>query len=273
MATRRDRSDEIRDLASVFYRLMREHEIAHTTRLKVSPALSRILKHAPEWQALRRRGEKPETRKAKEPSFFTFVDAARELNVPLCALMPTLEHQPLTEPQRTVLTLFARWTLANFARSDDERATYTSDFEDFEAFVTIRKQAHTLAASPVGTDTQFEPDDAEVLAAIRGIGTERLQVIRVRGESMADLLHHGDRVLLDVELRNPRNGDMVAVDRGHLGRLIGYWSRDGNRPTLVKYDGTTIDLGMPDDYTILGTITSIVHAPLRHRDRPTGVPR
>ena len=250
---------------------MLEHEMANTTRVKVSSALSRILKHDEGWRALRVRKKeaKPSSeRLAKEPSFFTFVEAANDLNVPICAFVPTMDHQPLTEPQRKVLTLFARWSLANFTPRDEERAAYTSDFEDFEAYVTIRKQAHTLAAGPVGTDAQFEAEDAEVLEAIKGIRDDRLQVIRIRGNSMADRLHDGDRVLIDVQLRTPRNGDMIAVDREHLGRLIGYWRRDGKRSFLDKHDGTTIDLGSPNDFTILGTITRIVDAPIGRRERP-----
>jgi phage repressor protein C with HTH and peptisase S24 domain len=270
MATRRDRSKELRELAQTFYRLMREHEIANTTRVKVSSALSRILKHDEGWRALRLRrkeGKRSEERVAKEPSFFTVVDAANELNVPICALVPTMEHQVVTGPQRHLLTLYARWALANFAPRDEERAAYTSDFEDFEAYVTIRKQAHTLAASPVGTDAQFEPEDAQVLEAIKGIRGERLQVIRIRGNSMADRLHDGDRVLIDIQLRTPHNGEMIAVDREHLGRIVGYWRREGKRCFLDKHDGATIDLGSPNDFSILGTITRIVDAPIRRRDR------
>lgn len=266
MATRRDRSTEVRELALVFYRLMREREITSTARLKVSPSLSRILKHLPEWRALRRRGEVPESaRVAKEPSFFTVVDAARELNVPLCALVPTVEHQPLTEPQRKTLTIFARWLLGKFAPDAGERAKYSRDFEDFEAFEVMRKQAHALAASRVGTDAQFEPDETDVLASIRGIRGERLQVIRVRGNSMAGRLRDGDRVLIDIQRRTPRNGEMVAIDRDYLGRVIGYWRREGKRCFLDKENEATIDLGSPEEFTILGTITAIVWAPLRGR--------
>src|SRR5262245_9415443 len=115
MPRRRDRSRELRELAGVLYRLMREHEISTHERLKVSPSLSRILSHAREWRQLRRRSEKDEgSRVAKEPSFFTVVDAANELKVPVCALVPTIEHQPLTPLQRKVLTLMSRWMLANF---------------------------------------------------------------------------------------------------------------------------------------------------------------
>jgi phage repressor protein C with HTH and peptisase S24 domain len=267
MAIRRDRTKELLELARAIFRLMREHEIANTTRLKVAGPLSHILNLLPEWRALRRGKEKVGKRVAKEPSFFTIAEVARDLNVPICAFVPEIEHQPLTNPQREVLTLFSRWSLANFARRADERVAYISDFEDFEAYVTVRKQAHTLAASQVGTDAQFEPEDADVLASIQGIHGERLQVIRVRGNSMADRLHDGDRVLIDMHLRTPHNGEMVAVDRGPLGRTIGYWRREGKRCYLDKHNDTTIDLGAPDDFRIFGTITRIVDALIRPRQR------
>jgi len=267
MATRRDRSPEVRELALMFYRLMRERESTSTARLKVSPSLSRILRHLPEWRALRRHGEAPESaRVAKEPSFFTVVDAAKELDVPLCALVPTVEHQPLTEPQRKALTIFARWLLGSFARDAGERAAYARDFEEFEAYDVVRKQAHALAASRVGTDAQFEPDETDVLASIRGIRSERLQVIRVRGDSMANRLRDGDRVLIDIQRRTPRNGEMVAVDRDYLGRVIGYWRRTGKRCFLDKENEAAIELGSPEEFTILGTITGIVWAPFRVRE-------
>ncbi|HVR38220.1 MAG TPA: S24 family peptidase [Thermoanaerobaculia bacterium] len=267
MGTRRDRSSELRELANALFRLVREHEIATNYRVKAGGALGRILQHSPEWRALRGSQKKTKPRAAKEPSYFTIVDAADELKVPICAFVPTIEHQPLTEPQRKVLTLFARWTLANFARRNEERTAYTSDFEDFEAFTTIRKQAQAIAASQVGTDSQFEPGEASVLASIPGIRDERLQVITVRGDSMAGRIHHGDRVLIDIERRTPRNGEMVAVDRDHLGRTIGYWRRDGKRCYLDKENEPAIDLGMPGDFTILGTITGIVWAPFHGRPR------
>ena len=244
---------------------MREYEAATTNRLKITGPLGRILEHAPEYRVFRGRLKKSGGRKAKDPSFFTVVDAAAELKIPICLLVPSIEHQPLTLPQREVLTKVARWTLANFARRADERSAYTNDFEDFEPYVIVRKQSHVLAASQVGTDSQFEPEDADVLASIRGIDSERLQVVRVRGNSMADRIYDGDRVLIDLHLRTPRNGEVVAVDRGHLGRGIGYWKGEGKRFRLEKENEKTIELGSPEDFTILGTITRIVDAPLRGR--------
>jgi hypothetical protein len=261
MGPRRDRSDEIREIATVLLRLMREFDLTTTSRLKVTAALNRILNHVPEYRALRIRGKKSDKALAKEPSFFTLLDAVKEMNVPICALVPSMEHQPMTEPQRKVLTLYARWSLANFASRADERAANTSDFEDLEAYDTIRKQSNA---------SQFEPEDADVLASIRGISSERLQVTTVRGNSMADRLHDGDRVLIDVYLRMPRNGEAVAVDRGHLGRTIGYWRRQGKRCYLDKENAATIDLGSADDFIILGTITRIVDAPFLPRERTSG---
>jgi len=265
---RRDRSEEIRELARVLYRLMREHEVADHTRLKVSPSLSRILKHSPEWRALRRRDDDEEAaRIAKEPSFFTLVDAAKELEVPICAFAPTIGHEPVTDAQRKLLTLAARWTLANFARGAEERGAYKSDFEDFEEYVIFEKLEYESAAGRGGADDQLPPETVEVDASITGIRDERLQVTTVRGDSMAERLRHGDRVLVDVYRRTPRSGDVVVVDRRHLGRTIGYWRREGKRSFLDKENEPTIDLGAPGDYTILGTVTGIVWSPIGRRSR------
>ncbi|HYU25138.1 MAG TPA: S24/S26 family peptidase [Thermoanaerobaculia bacterium] len=84
---------------------------------------------------------------------------------------------------------------------------------------------------------------------------------------MTDRLNPGDRVLIDVSRRTPREGEVVVVDRGHLGRTIGYWCRKGGRCYLEKHNGATIDLGPPNEWQVLGTITRIVDAPLHRRER------
>lgn len=157
--------------------------------------------------------------------------------------------------------------LANFSGRADERAVYRSDFDDLEAYVAFEKLDYASAASRVGTDEQLAPEVVEVLASIPGIQSEWRQVTTVRGDSMADRLHDGDRVLVDVLRRTPRNGEMVAVDRGHLGRTIGYWRCEGKRCFLDKENEAAIDLGVPNDFTILGTITGMVWSPIGPRSR------
>jgi phage repressor protein C with HTH and peptisase S24 domain len=265
MGTRRDRSGEVRELARSLYRLKGEREIETHKRLKASPSLSRILRHLPEWRGQRRDSGRKTARVAKEPSFFTVLDAANELEVPICALVPTTEHQPLTNAQRRLLTLAARWILANFAPRADERDAYTSDFDDFQEYVKFEKLEYDSAASPVGTDEQLPPEMIEVDGSISGIRGERMQITTVRGDSMAERLRHGDRVLVDTQRRTPLNGEMVVVDRGHLGRTIGYWRSERKRSFLDKENATPIDLGTPRDYRILGTITGIVWSPIGRR--------
>lgn len=265
MATRRDRSDEVRELARALYRLMREREIETHSRLKVSASLSRILRHLPEWRAQRRGSEAESARVAKEPSFFAVLDAANELEVPICALVPTVEHQPLTKTQQHLLTLAARWTLANFARRTDEREAHTSDFTDFEQYVRFEKLEYQSAAGRVGTDEQLQPEIVEVDGTISGIRGERMQVTTVRGDSMADRLRAGDRILVDTYRCTPARGEMVVVDRGHLGRTIGYWRAEGKHAFLDKENQPSIDLGDRRDYRILGTVTGIVWSPIGRR--------
>jgi SOS-response transcriptional repressor LexA len=265
MGSRRDRSEQLRFLAAALHRLMREREISTTKRLKVTSSITRILNHLPEYRQLA--GKTGDTRLAKELGFFTIADLAEELEVPVCAFVPTIAHQTITEPQREVMTLFSRWALGNFAKRADERAVYESDVEDFEAYVTIRKQSYESAAGPMGVDEQLAPEDVEVLKSIRGISEDRYQVTTVRGDSMMDRLHPGDRVLIDISRRTPHEGDVVVVDRGHLGRTIGYWHQSGRRCYLEKHNGATIDLGPADEWQILGTITRIVDAPLHRRPK------
>jgi phage repressor protein C with HTH and peptisase S24 domain len=271
MASRRNRGAELAELAATIYRLLRQFEIANPSkRLKIHSSLGRILQHCEEYRRLRGRGVSGTGRRAADPSYFTVSDAAEMLNVPLCAFAPTLEHQPITDPQRDVMTMHARWILANFGPRAEERAMYASDFDDPEPYVTVRKHAETLAAGRAGTDTQLESETVDVLKSIPRIGEARLQVITVRGNSMFERLRDGDRVLIDTAARKPLSGEIVAVDREHLGRTIGYWRREGKNCFLDKHNEqeNTIVLGPNDEWMILGTITRIVDSPLHRRDRP-----
>ena len=60
---------------------------------------------------------------------------------------------------------------------------------------------------------------------------------------------------------------MIVVDRGYLGRTIGYWRKEGKRCFLDKENQAAIDLGALADITILGTVTAVVWAPIRSRSR------
>jgi hypothetical protein len=81
MGTRRDRSVELRALATELFHLMRERELATTERLKITAPLSRILGHSPEYRALQRSGKTKRARLSKDPSFFTIVDDAATIDL------------------------------------------------------------------------------------------------------------------------------------------------------------------------------------------------
>jgi phage repressor protein C with HTH and peptisase S24 domain len=118
----------------------------------------------------------------------------------------------------------------------------------------------------------IEPDrpllTTEVLHSIRDVRNGALQVIRVIGDSMADLLLDGYKVIVDTRSRTPKEHDVVAVYVRSEGGIIGYWHEEAKgRIALKKHnpDYDEVRLGHPTEWFVVGTITKIVEAPLPRR--------
>lgn len=126
-----------------------------------------------------------------------------------------------------------------------------------------------LAAGPRGILSDSPLSTAQVIHSIRDVRNALLQVVRVIGDSMADVLQHGYKVLVDTTLTTPANGDIVAVYVKDEGGMIGYWNKQGDQFSLLKEnpDYSRVDLGEPSEWLLWGTVTTIVEAPLERRPR------
>jgi hypothetical protein len=92
-------------------------------------------------------------------------------------------------------------------------------------------------------------------------------VIRVLGDSMADRVEHGYKILVDTRLTRPANGDMVAVYLKSEGGLLGYWRYERGHYLLEKHSTSykPVSLGHPDEWIHWGTATTLVEAPIERR--------
>jgi len=255
------------EFARRFHELMRQWEAAHPhDRFKVDPKLSRILALVSEYDSGRVRKAKPVRGPAQAPTIFTILALAERLGVPLCALFPADDHVAFSRAQLDLLARLLRGALSIVSPSAARRA---NDFEDPTPFETVQKQAYDFAAGLAGIEGDFAPEPHDVYRGIRGIEGERLQVLRITSESMSPLLLTGDRVLIDTSRTRPRNGDVVGVVSEQHGRVVGYWQATQRRYFLRKEnrDSGTIELGAAEKWTVVGTITSFVDAPLRPQER------
>lgn len=126
-------------------------------------------------------------------------------------------------------------------------------------------EAAPVAAGPHGIESDSPLSTAQVIHSIRDVRNALLQVVRVIGDSMSDVLRDGYKVLVDTTLTSPANGDIVAVYVKDEGGMIGYWNKQGDAYSLLKEnpDYSRVDLGDPTEWLLWGTVTTIVEAPLR----------
>ncbi len=103
----------------------------------------------------------------------------------------------------------------------------------------------------------------DVLHSIRDVRNGALQVVKVIGDSMADLLQDGYKILVDTRLRKPQKGDLVAVYIKSEGGVIGYWREEARgHVVLDKHnpDHDPVTLGHHTEWFLVGTVTKIVEA-------------
>lgn len=258
---------QLLQFARHFHELMRQWEAAHPyDTFKVGPKLSRILALVPEYDSGRARKAAPVRGPAQAPTIFTILELAERLGAPLCALFPATDHIAFTQSQLDRIASQLRGALSVLARPAAQGA---NDVDDGVPFETVQKQAYDFAAGPSGIDGDFAPEPHDVFRGIGGIESERLQVLRVTSDSMSPLLLTGDRVLIDTSRTRPREGDVVGVVSERHGRMVGYWHVAQKRCFLKKEnrDHRTIALGAPQEWRVVGTITSFVDALLRPQDR------
>jgi phage repressor protein C with HTH and peptisase S24 domain len=236
----------------------------HNT-FKVGSTLSRILALVPEYDSGRIRKRETSRGPAKAPTIFTAHGLANRLGVPICALFESKDHRVFSDAQIEQI----REDLGRLLSTFSSPTSFANDFENVEPFETVQKPAYDFAAGRSGIEGDFAAEPHDVFRGIHGISSDRFGIITVNGDSMSPLLLPGDRVLIDTSLTHPRNGVVVAVFSASHGRVIGYWQMSGKQCFLRKenHDYSRIALGDPQEWRVLGTITSYIHAPLSPEDR------
>src|SRR5690348_11221360 len=126
-----------------------------------------------------------------------------------------------------------------------------------------------VCSSDLGTEPELTLTSTQVLHSVREVWDSRLQVIRVIGDSMAPELRHGWKVLVDTDLSRPTDDALVAIYVRDEGGMLGRWHVENGKAFLRKSnpDYARIALGEPDEWTLWGTVTRIVEAPVELRRR------
>jgi len=125
-----------------------------------------------------------------------------------------------------------------------------------------------MAAGRSGIEADRPLLTTEVLHSIRDVRNGALQVVRVIGDSMADLLLDGYKVLVDTRLKKPQRGDLVAVYIKAEGGVIGFWREESRGEIFLDKRNDQyppVKLGHHSEWFLVGTITKIVEAPLPRR--------
>lgn len=278
MADEDDRA-EIVALAKAVHRRLRDWEAAHGQPLKISHNLSRLLENDPDYEPYRPRSEAKQRGPATAPGIFTIKRIAEQLDTTVGDLLGEREFDVTIGDRRRIRELmeFLRQRLAldSIEDAEPQELEYRfpippdrfreRDYDYPQALHAWVVPETPMAAGGSGIEADRPLLTTEVLHSIRDVRNGALQVIRVIGDSMADLLLDGYKVLVDTRLKTPKNGDLVAVYIKDEGGVIGYWREEaGRRFALDKHNGAykRVELGHPVGWFLVGTITKIVEAPL-----------
>ncbi|MGN6186298.1 MAG: S24 family peptidase [Thermoanaerobaculia bacterium] len=270
---------EIVALAKAIHRRMREWESVNAAAFKIDNALSRILENDPDYEPYRPRAVDKQRGPAIDPSVFTVRKIAERLDTTVSDLLGETTLDITVSDRRRIRDWleFLRQRLLLDSLDEEQPRPLEYRFpirperfiereydypQALHAWVVPEMPA---AAGESGIDADRPLLTTEVLHSIRDVRNGALQVIRVMGDSMADLLLDGYNVLVDTRLQTPKDRDVVAVYVRDEGGVIGYWRRESkDRVVLEKHNASspTVRLGHPSGWFLMGTITKIVEAPL-----------
>lgn len=269
-------------LARAIHRRMREWEAVNAAAFKKDNAISRILENDPDYEPYRKRAEKKKRGPAREPSVFTVKRIAESLDTTVSDLLGEVTLDITISDRRRIRDwiefLRQRLALDSLDEPLSEPPEYRfpirrerfieREFDFPQALHAWVVPEMPAAAGPAGIEGDRPLLTTEVLHSIRDVRNGALQVIRVIGDSMSDLLLDGYKVLVDTRLQSPRERDVVAVYVRAEGGMIGYWREEAKgRIVLDKHnaDYDSVPLGHRSEWFLVGTITKIVEAPLERR--------
>jgi hypothetical protein len=255
--------------------------------IPVDDTLSRLFENVPEYRPLRERSPDRKERAAKIPGVFKLQQIADMLDTTVGDLL----GEPGYESPRDLVTTAQRRTLREAMHIlrdlfdlDDESLETIEEPQQYRFSVSANdfiERDHdyprTLHAWVVpelpasagngGAEPDLTLTSAQILHSVREVWDSRLQVVRVIGESMSPELRHGWKVLVDTELTRPAPEALVAVYMKDEGGILGRWHLDDGRASLRKTNPefATIILGPPNEWTLWGTVTKVVEAPVALR--------
>lgn len=137
---------------------------------------------------------------------------------------------------------------------------------DWHYWKSDNQNQHQLAAGAVGVLNESAGLDESHILNPKGGGDvreifDRLQkVVRIYGDSMESRYYNNDLVRVDTRMRNPQNGDIVAVYSEDLGgSLVGILKREDQRITLLKKNPTYRPVELPETgWFLLGVVVELV---------------
>jgi hypothetical protein len=216
--------------------------------------------------------------RSSDPQLSTVVRSADELGTTVGDLLgePPLGKDDKEKLEKFVAFLVARFDLMGAQRAAEREAgalnVTEEDFieRDFDYprphHVWIMR--HVKAAAGSGIEADRDTETTEVLHSIRDVYNGQLRVIRVIGESMSPVLHDGDKVTFDIRLRQPRDGDVVAVYDNLRGGMVGYWRRGKDGECWLDKENKAFDserLDADGSWMVWGTVTRVVDTPVHPR--------
>lgn len=270
---------EIIALAKAVHRRMRDWEEAHGMPFKKNYVMSRLLENDPDYEPYRPRDPEKQRGPSSAPGLFTIKRLAERLETTVGDLLGEREFDVTVGDRRRIRELLKflqqRLALDSIEDRTAQPLEYRfpvpparfkeRDYDYPQALHAWIVPDMPAAAGRSGVESDHPLLTTEVLHSIRDVRNAALQVIRVIGDSMADLLLDGYKVLVDTRLNKPKNGDLVAVYIKAEGGLIGYWREETRgRVALDKHnpDYERVQLGHHTEWFLMGTITKIVEAPL-----------
>jgi len=268
---------EVIALAKAIHRRMRDWEEAHGQPFKKENNLSRLLENDPGYEPYRKRDPDKQRGPAVAPGIFTIKRIAEQLDTTVGDLLGEREFDVTIGDRRRIRELleFLRQRLALDSIEDvaPQPLEYRfpvpparfkeRDYDYPQALHAWVVPEVSMAAGPSGIEGDWPLLTTDVLHSIRDVRNGALQVVKVIGDSMADLLQDGYKILVDTRLKKPQKGDLVAVYIKTEGGVIGYWREEARgQVVLDKHnpDHDSVNLGHHTEWFLVGTVTKIVEA-------------
>jgi hypothetical protein len=285
------RGGSARDIAALAKRV-HERWLAYRRRhpgmsVPVDDTLSRLFEHVPEYRPIRERSAERKDRAAKIPGVFKLQQVADMLETTVGDLLgepgyvsprdlvSTAQRRTLRQAMQTLRDLFdlddesldvvEEVVETKFPVTPDEFIERDHDYpRTLHAWIVPELSA---AAGKSGAEPELTLATAQILHSVREVWDARLQVVRVIGDSMAPELRHGWKVLVDTELTRPTPDALVAVYLKDEGGILGRWTNEEGKLSLRKSNPefAPIILGAQSEWTLWGTVTKVVEAPVALR--------